>query len=78
MPMDFPDFTSIKNRAKQRRFREPEENETEEDYRQSFAKFMDSVDMIEANEIRNKVGWNKWTDNQKMVSFLDTIMVKGV
>lgn len=74
MPMNFPDFKSLKNHAKRRNFRQPENNETEEIYRNAFAKFMDNIDMIEANEIRNKVGWDQWTDNQKLVLFLDKIM----
>ena len=76
MPMDFPDFESLKDRAKAREFRKPKENESEEFYRQSFARFMDSVDRVEANEIRNKVGWDKWTDGQKLVTMLDGIMEK--
>jgi len=77
MPMNFPDFQSLKDRAKVRGFRQPNEGETEESYRQSLARHMDNIDMVEANEIRNKVGWDQWTDGQKMVTFLDAMMAGG-
>lgn len=66
MPMNFPDFQSLKGRAKQRNFRPPTENETEEQYRKFFAEFMDCFDTVEANEIRNKVGWDQWNKNQRV------------
>lgn len=74
MPMDFPNLQSLKDRAKSRNFRNCKDGETEDMYRQAFAKYMDSIDMVEANEIRNKVGWDKWTKGQKLVSLLDAMM----
>lgn len=59
MPMSFPDMESLINRAKQRKFREPNEDETEEQYREAFADFMVEVDRVESAEIRNKLGWDK-------------------
>ena len=58
MPMDFPDMESLKNRAAQRKFREPLEGETEAVYREAFADFMKDVDLIESMEIRSSVGWD--------------------
>lgn len=52
MPMTFPDMESLKRRAIQRKFREPNENEREDDYREAFAVFMETVDRVEAAEIR--------------------------
>lgn len=52
MPMTFPDFQSLKERATQRNFRQPLDGETEDQYRAIFADFMQKVDMVEAGEIR--------------------------
>lgn len=37
MPMDFPDFDSLKLRAKHRGFRQPTPEETEADFRSAFS-----------------------------------------
>lgn len=58
MPMSFPDFESLKRRAAQREFRQPHEDETEEQFREAFANFMFNVDRIESSEIRTGRGWN--------------------
>lgn len=50
--MTFPTFQSLKDRASQRHFRQPLEDETEEHYRNAFADFMQQIDMVEAGEIR--------------------------
>lgn len=60
MPMSFPDFESLKRRAEQRKFRQPNEGESEADYRKAFADFMMDVDRVESSEIRTGRGW----DNQ--------------
>jgi len=64
MPMDFPDMESLKMAARVHKFRELDTNETEEDYREALANHVESRDRIEAEEIRNKVGWDKFTDEQ--------------
>ena len=51
----------------------PIENETEKVFRRSFVAYMDSVDMVEANEIRNKMGWDQWTENQQLASLLGAL-----
>jgi len=65
MPMDFPDMRSLIFCAKVHGFREPLSEETEEDYREVLANYVAQRDFIESEEIRNKVGWDKWTDEQK-------------
>lgn len=52
MPMTFPDMKSLQYRAKQRGFREAKDSETEADFREAFATFMEGVDRVEAAEIR--------------------------
>lgn len=59
MPMSFPNMQSLKDRAQQRNFRQPEEDETEENYRAEFARFMRNVDIIEAMEIADGRGWDE-------------------
>lgn len=58
MPMDFPNLESLKSRAKQRGFRQPEANESEEQYRQAFADYMRPIDPVESTEIRSGLGWD--------------------
>ena len=73
MPMSFPDMQSLAYRAKMRNFRQPLENESEEDYREAFATFMDSVDRMEATEIRLKdipVDFVKEADPLTLLSML--------
>jgi len=59
MPMSFPDMDSLKFRAKQREFRQPNEGETEAEYREAFANFMVNVDRVESAEIRTGRGWDQ-------------------
>lgn len=65
MPMDFPDVKSLQRAAKIHDFRDIAENESEDDYRNALADHVSKRDFIESEEIRNKVGWNKWNDEQK-------------
>lgn len=59
MPMSFPDFQSLKNRAVSRKFRQPLENETEDQYRTAFADYMVPIDLVESAEIRSGKGWDQ-------------------
>lgn len=70
MPMDFKDYGSLKAAAKIHKFRQPMEDELEEDYRQELSNHVMKVDKIEACEILFGVGWDKWTDQQKRLSLL--------
>lgn len=64
MPMDFPDFDSLKTHAKLYKFRPPSEDESEDDYRNALADHVRPLDLVESMEIRTKVGWDKFTTAQ--------------
>ena len=64
MPMDFPDLKSLLMAAKAHKFRKPNPEETENDYRETLVDYVKPIDFIESQEIRNKVGWDKWSDEQ--------------
>ena len=63
--MDFPDLESLKRCAEVHKFRQLNENETEEEFREALADHVQPRDFVESEEIRNKVGWDKWDDEQK-------------
>lgn len=62
MPMDFPDMNSLKRAAQVHRFRQPFENEAENDFRTSLANHVQAIDIVESMEIRAKVGWDKFSN----------------
>lgn len=64
MPMDFPDMDSLRRAAALWKFREPHEQETEQQYRTALADFIAPNDFIESEEIRNGCGWDKWNEGQ--------------
>lgn len=72
MPRDFPDLKSLERAAEMWKFREIKEGESEEDFRNALADFVADKDLVESEEIRNKVGWDKFTDgqNRKMLQRL--------
>lgn len=61
MPMDFPDMDSLRRCAKCHDFRQPSNGESEDDYRAALADHVQPRDYIESLEIRNKVGWDKFS-----------------
>jgi len=65
MPMNFPDMRSLEMVAKVHKFRDINERESENDYRTALADHVAPRDFIESQEIRNKIGWDKWSDNEK-------------
>jgi hypothetical protein len=65
MPMDFPDYESLKRTAEMWKFRKPLKAEKEESFRVALADHVKDKDFIESCEIRFKVGWNQWSDDQK-------------
>ena len=65
MPMSFPDMKSLISAAKVWKFRRPTEGETEQEYRSALADYVTPKDLIEAHEIRNKVGCDLWSKEQK-------------
>lgn len=68
MPMDFPNMDCLKRTAKIHQFRQPNESESEQDYRELLANHVMPRDRIESFEIRFSVGWDKWTTEQKGLS----------
>lgn len=64
MPMDFPDLASLKTIAKLHKFRKLNDGESEAHYRLVLADYVESLDFVESCEIRNKVGWDKFTEEQ--------------
>ena len=66
MPMDFPDFPSLLSAAEVHGFRDARMGESEENYRKELADHVAPRDLVESEEIRNKVGWDRFTDEQNM------------
>ncbi len=72
MPMNFPDSDEFPARgsliqaASVHHFRQPNDGETQDAYRAALANHVSSIDYIESCEIRNKVGWDKFSDEQNM------------
>ena len=64
MPMDFPDMKSLIRCAECWKFRAPLEAETEDRFRTALADFVQPKDLVESCEIRNKVGWDRFSDGQ--------------
>ncbi len=71
MPMDFPDMDSLKSCAEVHKFRQPQENESENEYRTALADHVRSVDQIESMEIRNGKGWDKWSRIESVDAIMD-------
>ena len=67
MPIDFPDYDSLKFCAQVHKFRQPNEGETEQSYREALHVHVKPIDRIESFEILFGVGWDKWTDTQKQI-----------
>jgi hypothetical protein len=76
MPMSFPDIESLKRRADQRGFRQPNEDELESQFRKEFSDFMESVDLVESMEIRTSKGWDEFNEKQK-INLLERKMGTG-
>jgi len=76
MPMDFPDMSSLKQAAEVHKFRQPHEGESEADFRVALANHVQSRDLVESLEIRNGVGWDKFTDEQNMDMLKSRIFLK--
>ena len=64
MPMDFPNMKSLVNHAAVVKFRAPEVGESEPHYRAALAAHVEPMDFIEAQEIRNGVGWDQFSEGQ--------------
>jgi beta-galactosidase/beta-glucuronidase len=73
MPMDFPDMKALMRAGEIWKFRSPNDAETEYQYRIALANFVEPKDFVESCEIRNKVGWDKFTKEQNK----DMLIRKG-
>ena len=74
MPMDFPDLKSLQSAARIHKFRDVLKGETEHDYRNALADHVASIDFVESEEIRNSVGWDKFTKSQNNAMLLRSIL----
>lgn len=66
MPMDFPNMDSLKRAAEVHKFRQPNEGETEQQYRTALADYVRPIDFIESQEIRTSKGWDQWNDAESL------------
>ena len=64
MPMTFPDLDSLKMAARVHDFRIINNSESEQQYRNALADHVSTIDYLESCEIRNKVGWDQFSDEQ--------------
>lgn len=74
MPMDFPDMDSLIAAAQAHKFRAPREGEEEAQFRAALANHVRPIDFVESEEIRNKVGWDKFSDNQNQKMVLGAML----
>jgi hypothetical protein len=65
MPMSFPDMASLKRAAEVHKFRLPEDDEPEDDYRKELADHVLMTDSIESMEIRSGKGWDRWDSSEQ-------------
>lgn len=66
MPHSHPDLESLRHTAKMTGFREPLPEESEVHFRDQLADYMEPKDPIWACEIRNKVGWDEFSEKQNL------------
>lgn len=69
MPMDFPNLKSLERAAEVWKFRIRADEETEAQYREALADFVQTKDFVESMEIRKGKGWDQFTseDNMEMI-----------
>lgn len=79
MPMDFSDMRSLEMVARVHKFRAIDAHETEDEYRNALSDHVAPIDFIESQEIRNKKGWDQWSDdeNKDMLRRVRTSNTKG-
>ena len=63
--MSWPDMESLQLAAEVYKFRAPNKDETEEDYRNDLSMHVGASCAISGHEIRTKKGWNEWSDDEK-------------
>jgi hypothetical protein len=74
MPTSFPDMESLKWAAKGHNFRQPNEGESEQEYRTALANYVAPIDFVESQEIRTSKGWDKWDDRESKDMLLRAMM----
>jgi hypothetical protein len=74
MPMDFPDMESLKQAAEVWKFRQPNPDESEAEYRTALADHVQPRDLVESMEIRTSRGWDRLTPTE----YRDTIRRSGM
>jgi hypothetical protein len=65
MPMDFPDMKALERAAQIHKFRKPNRDETEAQYRTALADHVTLIDFIESQEIRTSKGWDQWDESEQ-------------
>lgn len=74
MPMNFPDMRSLERAAEVHKFREPLPDESETHSRQALHDHVLPIDRVESFEILFGIGWDKWTDTQRLQSMFPIIL----
>ncbi len=67
MPMSFPDLKTLRVRYDRENSVPYKDGETEADYREQCAVYMETVwkDHVEAHEVRTGKGWDQWNQVQQ-------------
>jgi hypothetical protein len=68
MPVAFPDIQSLTRSAAQRKFRQPADDETEDQYREALATHVQQFDSVEAGEIRTGKPWDTWGPDERQTA----------
>lgn len=76
MPMDFPNMESLKSAARVHKFRQPFEAETEAQFRSALADHVRCIDFVESEEIRNGIGWDRFSQSQHAGLLLRALLGK--
>lgn len=66
MPMDFPDMPSLIDAAAVHKFRQPNEGESEVEFRTHLANHVQRIDFVESLEIRNGKGWDQFSEAENI------------
>lgn len=78
MPMDFPDMNPLKRAAECHKFRQPNEGETEPEYRAALANHVQPIDLVESMEIRTSKGWDKFDDSENSSILLRSMLRRQI
>ena len=76
MPMDFPDFDSLKRAAQVHKFREPRDGESERDFRRALATHVRDIDLVESMEIETGKGWDKFSDADNTAMLAEALFLR--